>query len=360
MGASFARGICNGAVNVRRVVFMSIMPVLAQIDAHFLERVLWFTLLVVPISVAAMAHVFSPRKIIGPPRMEDNERVGPLWICMLVGLFVWMMVPATYSSARSKPANATTQQATTATSQAAFAPGFTPEETIAISAVTGVAVLASMMFANAAVRRGGLARLGFSARSLGMSAAPAVISILIIIPMMYVVSGATQWFWELIRLEHPEAHPFLETFASDGNPLIRALIVISAVFLAPAFEEMLFRGHLQTAVLYSLRRLVRDEMSPARGFEPVMSTDPSAPAVIIHPDPPTANAATAIAIRWIAIIFTSFIFALVHQQLWMMPPIFFLSLCLGYAYERTGNLWVPILIHATFNAVNVAVFWLRL
>ena len=34
----------------------------------------------------------------------------------------------------------------------------------------------------------------------------------------------------------------------------------------------------------------------------------------------------------------------------------FLSLCLGYAYERTRNLWVSIIIHASFNAASVVMF----
>ena len=37
-------------------------------------------------------------------------------------------------------------------------------------------------------------------------------------------------------------------------------------------------------------------------------------------------------------------------------PIFVLSLCLGYAYERTRNLWVPIFMHAAFNASSVVMF----
>ena len=39
-----------------------------------------------------------------------------------------------------------------------------------------------------------------------------------------------------------------------------------------------------------------------------------------------------------------------------MPPIFILSMCLGYAYERTKNLWTSIIVHASFNAASVAMF----
>ena len=41
---------------------------------------------------------------------------------------------------------------------------------------------------------------------------------------------------------------------------------------------------------------------------------------------------------------------------WMAPLIFVLSLCLGYAYERTGNLWVSIIIHAAFNTTSTVIF----
>ncbi len=59
--------------------------------------------------------------------------------------------------------------------------------------------------------------------------------------------------------------------------------------------------------------------------------------------------------RWVSIVATSFAFTAVHEP-WTMPVIFILSMCLGYAYDRTKNLWVPMIIHASFNAVSVAMF----
>lgn len=58
---------------------------------------------------------------------------------------------------------------------------------------------------------------------------------------------------------------------------------------------------------------------------------------------------------WVAIGLTSVVFASVHP-LWTAPIIFVLSLCLGYTYERTGNLWATITMHALFNGVSTAVF----
>ena len=60
---------------------------------------------------------------------------------------------------------------------------------------------------------------------------------------------------------------------------------------------------------------------------------------------------------WVAIIITSAMFAGVHTP-WQMPAIFALSLCLGFAYERTNNLWVSVTMHATFNSLMTAYFFL--
>ena len=58
---------------------------------------------------------------------------------------------------------------------------------------------------------------------------------------------------------------------------------------------------------------------------------------------------------WLAVAVTSVMFALVHP-LWTAPIIFFLAMILGYVYERTGNLWAVILLHATFNSINTAFY----
>lgn len=58
---------------------------------------------------------------------------------------------------------------------------------------------------------------------------------------------------------------------------------------------------------------------------------------------------------WVAIFVTSGVFAIIHEA-WTAPLIFLLALCLGYAYERTNNLWIPITMHAIFNIANTVFF----
>jgi membrane protease YdiL (CAAX protease family) len=57
------------------------------------------------------------------------------------------------------------------------------------------------------------------------------------------------------------------------------------------------------------------------------------------------------------VVITSILFAIIHPG-WSAPIIFILSLGLGYAYERTGNLWVPLTIHLLFNSFQTAMFLL--
>ena len=60
--------------------------------------------------------------------------------------------------------------------------------------------------------------------------------------------------------------------------------------------------------------------------------------------------------RAVSIGATSVLFVLMHigSAAWYtLPALGVLSIALGIAYERTGRVGVPILIHAGFNAVNV-------
>jgi membrane protease YdiL (CAAX protease family) len=60
---------------------------------------------------------------------------------------------------------------------------------------------------------------------------------------------------------------------------------------------------------------------------------------------------------WAGILVSAALFTVVHDA-WTWPPIFVLAVCLGYAYERTGNLWAPITMHAAFNSISTVVYLL--
>lgn len=56
---------------------------------------------------------------------------------------------------------------------------------------------------------------------------------------------------------------------------------------------------------------------------------------------------------FVALTITSLLFAVVHGHAFSIPALFTLAFCLGLAYERTGSLIVPMIMHAIFNAFQV-------
>ena len=54
--------------------------------------------------------------------------------------------------------------------------------------------------------------------------------------------------------------------------------------------------------------------------------------------------------RWLALFLSAFAFALLHANLASFLPLLFLGIVLALVYEASGNIRVPILLHALFNA----------
>eukprot|EP00752_Nemacystus_decipiens_P015113 g13465.t1 len=119
-----------------------------------------------------------------------------------------------------------------------------------------------------------------------------------------------------LRVE-PIGHDALVDLIEHFSVANLVLIIISAVVMAPLIEELVFRGVMQTSVLHVFG----------------MS-------------------------RWTAMLYTAVLFSITHA--WVVPwqsllTLFVLGLVFGYLYERTGSLLAPILAHAGFNAMNIAI-----
>lgn len=93
---------------------------------------------------------------------------------------------------------------------------------------------------------------------------------------------------------------------------LQVLYIVTAVAVAPLFEELLFRG-----LVFSYL---------------VKHTGLTGGTVLV-----------------------SLLFALMHFHLPSLVPLFLLSTALCLAYWRTGSLWACIGMHAIFNAVNILV-----
>ncbi|MEM8953591.1 MAG: CPBP family intramembrane glutamic endopeptidase, partial [Verrucomicrobiota bacterium] len=62
--------------------------------------------------------------------------------------------------------------------------------------------------------------------------------------------------------------------------------------------------------------------------------------------------------RFFSAVVTSMAFAVVHMNLLSVAPLFVLAMAFTLAYELTGCLWVPIVMHALFNTAQVVMILL--
>jgi membrane protease YdiL (CAAX protease family) len=232
-------------------------------------------------------------------------------------------------------------------------------ELIALSAIASSAAMLVLLAGNALFRDDGLARLGLRLRQAVPAIPIGMAGIILIMPLITWVGMLTIKLWELLGLEHDTKHEMLRILERTDDRGLARLLIFTAAVIAPLYEEVLFRGHLQTLLAHLLAR-VRRGPEPAAGaaIPPPLNApyEPPAASALPYAAPEVAprQPIPLPSAKWMAIIMTSIAFAIVHPW-WTTPPIFFLSVCLGYAYERWKNLWIPIVMHALFNALSMMV-----
>jgi membrane protease YdiL (CAAX protease family) len=214
-----------------------------------------------------------------------------------------------------------------------YHPGVKPQDILnydsgaaLLSTIPPLVALAAILIGDSAVYEVVRQNLGLGRRRLPAGVTIGLIGALIVVPPLFLLSGLIEIIYQHVHFRHPTEHPLLKVLGERPNALVEAAIVIGACVIAPLWEEILFRGQLQTL----LKRAI-DWTSRSRS--------------------------SARFAQWSAILLTSGLFMMLHP-VWSWPVIFVLAVCLGYAYERTGNLWACIALHAAFNSVNTAIYLL--
>jgi hypothetical protein len=113
------------------------------------------------------------------------------------------------------------------------------------------------------------------------------------------------WFLDIRNVPHPDQQS-VETFRQYNQSSTILWFLLQAVFLFPVIEELFFRGFLLT--------FLKNHTSIG-----------------------------------MAIVLSAGVFAFAHLNLGAVLPLWFLGIVLGVAYEHTGSLVVPMVIHACFN-----------
>jgi membrane protease YdiL (CAAX protease family) len=172
----------------------------------------------------------------------------------------------------------------------------------------------------------GLKGFGLNVRTIPKDLFAGMVNLFSIWPILTAVFVLTVYFGKLIQGPEFEIqqHQGLELITTYSQVSLRILIIITAVVLAPLFEEMLFRGLLQTMFRSSLSRLPFWHRFQNRTLT-----------------------------AWLSIAISSGLFAVVHYEPSHWPILFVLSMAIGYSYEKSGSLFRPILIHSLFNAASI-------
>lgn len=144
----------------------------------------------------------------------------------------------------------------------------------------------------------------------------ALYSFLIVIAIMLPVTAAWVYVLEAFGQEI-ELQETVVIFSQTDDLPIMLLMIVVIVLGAPLSEEVLFRG--------CLYRFLKAKMSVGA-----------------------------------AMILSAFLFALLHPNLPGFVPLFILGVVLAYAYEKTGSIKVPILIHGIFNLNTVIIIVLTM
>ena len=336
--------------------------------------------LAIALGTAVALRLWRPARTPFPERLGRGVSVWPLVGVMGIGLFCWWTASSAFLT--YKQAELVARMGPGAHLELSM---LSPRDMAFLATVPPLVAFILLLAADAALNRAGGYDLGLSLRRLKSGVVWGVLGSVCVVPLLFGLMVLIDWAYRWLNYQHPDEHELLHALGQTRDPLVVFPLVAGAALVAPLFEELLFRAHLQTILRRMFARAASAVFGVGNGAtaysapgEPggpppdssfdAASTAPGVPVPPVqtpHPGPAAVVSYAPVDLLgerafpawtgWAAIVVTSALFASVHAM-WTWPPIFILSLCLGYAYERTGNLWVPILIHAVFNGVSTLLF----
>lgn len=144
----------------------------------------------------------------------------------------------------------------------------------------------------------------------GLLWAPVGLALIWTINLSLQAFGYGDWMQQL--LQKPASQDLVRVLQQSTDTTLLITLGIAAVIVAPLTEEIVFRGYLYPAIKHF-----------------------AGPGV--------------------AAFGSALLFAMAHNNLPSLLPLFLFGLILSSIYERTGSLWAPIAAHALLNGSTVAV-----
>jgi membrane protease YdiL (CAAX protease family) len=252
---------------------------------------------------------------------------------------------------------------------------FSMTEMMSVSAMANLVLLILLPLLVRLTSGARLRDFGLSWNGWERQVAVGVVAILFTLPMVYAVQIWSAQIWPV--QEHP-VHTMVRDEFSVG---VADLAILTAVVLAPLFEELMFRGILQSWLVRTLGRRARATASPVSLSDAYVIDLAESPSARAYPDPEFASAEAVSKDQFhsqvtpgttlaeaephhsgaLAIVFTSLIFGAVHAPQWPAPiALFLLAIAIGTVYHRTGSLIAAIIMHAAFNAFSTLALFVGL
>jgi membrane protease YdiL (CAAX protease family) len=281
--------------------------------------------------VVARLPIIQPR-----PRTEPFWSLAEFFLCF--GL--WLVCTTAASLTARRLAGVPLPEASDLAAKTADSTLTTPEELVAILVAASIAnavVLLCMLVQFGLTNRKVMIEYGLWPNradfSLGALAA------VYILPPTLLLS-------QLLDSFVPYEHQVFDVIKQNPSLAIFLTMSISAVIVAPLFEETLFRMLLQGGG----QRVARWAEMRGNADLPIASTPPA--------DLITAEEVSKWS--WWPIVIASLTFSTMHLGQGAAPiPLFFFSLGVGYLYRQTGRLWPCIIVHFLLNAFSMIGFGLE-
>jgi membrane protease YdiL (CAAX protease family) len=187
--------------------------------------------------VILLTGVFRPGSIRGRGERLADLPVVPVLVVAFLGGGAWLFTQVAYGAVRAEQFSAEHPHGTFGVEQ------FGAVDFAFLSTVPAAVGLLILLTGDTAVR--GVRTLGYSLDRLPLGAVVGAVAALAVLPLMWWGSIALDVIYRWLHFQHPSEHELLGAMkgASRG---VRAVLVIGACVAAPVFEELLFRGHIQT------------------------------------------------------------------------------------------------------------------
>jgi membrane protease YdiL (CAAX protease family) len=284
----------------------SVVPTTGPVDHS--QTILFFFLAwgLAGLLLAAFLGAFGRKSIVGPPRLTETDSAWDLMLVLFISFFAGSLADLALMGIIHPSPGA---------------------KMLLLQAAVDLATFVSVVALLARFLPGSLRLLGLDPRRLIDGIAGGTITLIVVFPLIQLTSETVEILFNYFHFAKAKPHEILQLLSNTQDRRITIFAIFLAVVVAPFTEELLYRGLLQT----SLSRL----------FSWILNRELASPG-------PAA--------RWAAVLITSMIFAAIHIEPAFLAPIFVLALGLGYAYERTGNLWITITAHALFNTAQIVLY----